>query len=410
MSSESYLLELAYLSIAEYPNSQLWSDIFDQALADWNLARARSLLREAKRARLPASVRADVRHGEGLLALQLGDWDYAEVCLQESLNLRGEQAPGEDRVLVLGDLGMLYRVKGDLVGALDCHRRQLVLAKSLNNPSLVAEAYDQLGLDNSERGELAVAKQQLMQAQTLYLQLSDAEGSAHVLNDLGLVAQRQEDYKSALDFFQRALESLRGLNLLYPAAQVLANIGNIYFELDDLLEAKKFHEQALKTFDVLGVLFDKIAVLNVLGDLSFKREDYAVAASYYRESRTLARELGNQQGERDAWTNLGVVALRQDNWLEAINFYRRALVLSQKMGDQRSYRELLRRLARAELIWGLECLRLATRAQRALRLSIGEALQHIFRAHRYYFGKREMKEAPERSLSQGHHKPNRVPE
>ncbi len=93
-----------------------------------------------------------------MLALQLGDWDYAEVCLQASLNLRGEQAPGEDRILILGDLGMLYRVKGDLAGALDCHQQQLVLAKSLNNPSLVAEAYDQLGLDNLEQGELAVAE------------------------------------------------------------------------------------------------------------------------------------------------------------------------------------------------------------------------------------------------------------
>jgi tetratricopeptide (TPR) repeat protein len=353
-----YLAEWLHLALEDEDGVDHWQAHFDEVRVAWQLDRARGLLREAKRAALSQRGLAIVRHSEGMLYAQLGDWDQALHCLMRSVNLLEDSQYVEEGILILNDLGMLLRLQGNHRGAEAAHRQALSLADEMNQPYLTAEALEHLGLDLEHRDQVTEAIEHFRRALAQREALNDEDGLASTLNHLGEALWRQGDLSGARDALQRASEILReaGDAKTYLSAQVQGNLGNVCYAEDNLAGAESYWQSALATCSALGAVYDQVGLLNNLGGLALQRDEYVAALDRFRQSLALARDLGDQRGIVEALTNLGMALTHTHDWTGAVDCYRQ--VLAMDIGSR--YGAMIRgRLARLYVLIALDRLRQA---------------------------------------------------
>ncbi|RAI95414.1 tetratricopeptide repeat-containing sensor histidine kinase [Algoriphagus yeomjeoni] len=217
-----------------------------------------------------------------------------------------------DRSLILSELTWYY-VPVSQDTAILFGKENIEVAKSLDNPVMLAQAYSDLGYANMEKGELIEARKNYQQALELRYETGDSTKIYGTITNLGSVYQRdfQSDsamvnYLKALSFFERsgndrnadfirnnigviylemrnypkALEILlevaayrKAQNDDYNLAHTLMNIGNVNKNLKEFENAEKNYLDALQIFQAEGgsdyytaTTFNNLATLyNALG-------------------------------------------------------------------------------------------------------------------------------------------------
>jgi tetratricopeptide (TPR) repeat protein len=80
----------------------------------------------------------------------------------------------------------------------------------------------------------------------------DRSGAAWSINQAGDIAREKGDFKSARDFYERALKAFREVGDRWGAARSLADLGSIYCEQRDFEAAEGAYRGALQVFSELG--------------------------------------------------------------------------------------------------------------------------------------------------------------
>jgi len=344
--SPDYLTEWVQCALENYERIDDWQTHFDQARVGWQLDQAQKLLRVAKRSSLSRRGLAFVRYSEGTLNAQLGKWDRAVKSFMQGVDLLEESEYVEEGIWILNDLGMVLRLQGNYQGAEAAHQQALLLARGVEQPYLIAEALEQLGLDLEHRENVAAAIDYFREALAQRETFNDEVELVHILNHLGRALWLQGDLAIAQETLRRAstiLKAAEGSDM-YLTAQIQANLGNVHYQQGHLTEAENCWRMALETFTSLGVLYDKVGLLNNLGGLAFEKGDHNIAESYFQESLALARDLGDQRGIVEALTNQGTVLIRTHQWAAAADCYRQALHFDAGVIVQKRIRQSLARV------------------------------------------------------------------
>lgn len=151
-TSPDYLTEWVQLALESDGKIDDWQTHFDQARVGWQLDQAQKLLRVARRTSLSRRGLALVRYGEGTLYAQLGEWNQAIKSFTQGVDLLEDSEYVDEGIWILNDLGMVLRLQGNYQGAEAAHQQALTLAQEIEQPYLIAEALEQLGLDLEYRG------------------------------------------------------------------------------------------------------------------------------------------------------------------------------------------------------------------------------------------------------------------
>lgn len=306
--SADYLAEWLHQGFDGPNGFEQWQSAFDSARVSWQLPQAQRLLQTSKQVALSTRDRAMVCYAEGMLQAQLGDWQRSQDRLLRAIDLLEESPYAEEGIMILNDLGMILRLQGNHEGALAAHEQALSLAADLDDPRLLAEGWEQLGLDLEHQGEISPAIEYLHKALAQYDALGEQDESVRALNHLGEAYWRNGELRDARVYLEQAWELAHmGHGDAYLHAQISGNLGTVAYEEGDLAEAERQWQASLAAIDALGVVFDKVGLLNNLGGLAFSREEYETAATYYVESFSLAQELGDERGIEEATHNLALV-------------------------------------------------------------------------------------------------------
>lgn len=374
-----YLGEYVHLLITHDQDIDQWTDLFDQALENWDIPLAQRLLREAKQHELLVTAQIIVRQAEGKLASQKGELTYAIQCLHSSLLLLEKQNNLDLLLINYSQLGMLLRAHGEPQLAYEYHKRQLQLAINNDLVDWCMDAYRELGFDAYELGDLSRAEEMLEYGLELAVTHED---KARLYNVTGLVAWQRGNLQKALNNFNEALSNFEAKGDFYQANQARANLGNIYYESGDIEEAFDHYTMAMETFNHMGVIFDKIGILNNLGGIAVKHADYQKADRYFEESLNLAIEIGDRIGQQNALINLGVTAMQQGEYSKSLTNYQQALMLAREIGNHDTLRQIYKKMSRVEFIWSLESLRMYFKSQKEISMKM--VLSHCIKSISYF--------------------------
>jgi protein O-GlcNAc transferase len=265
----------------------------------------------------------DAWHLLGLIASQVGNYQYGVECIQRALTLRPDWAEAHfnlgnarkqqgkldeaiacyQRALQLkpdypemhNNLGLAWRDHGDLEQAVACYQRALQLKPGY------AEAHNNLGNAFNLQGKLDLATACYQQA----LQLKP--GYAEAYNNLGNALSLQGKADDAAACYQR------GLQLNPDYAEAHNNLGNILMGQAKLQEAAACYQRALRLKP------DYVEAHNNLGNVFKDQDKLDEAAACYQRALRLKPDYAL------AFHNLGLVWQERGKLDEAVACYRHAL-------------------------------------------------------------------------------------
>jgi tetratricopeptide (TPR) repeat protein/serine phosphatase RsbU (regulator of sigma subunit) len=184
----------------------------------------------------------------GNIHLDQGRYEDALKCFFKSLKITEELGNKLEISHCYTLIGNVYYNQGNSDRALEFHLKSLKISEELNDKAGIGNCYNNIGNvyeDQAEElqqknGSLDSVKSKLSKANEYHLkslkikkELNDKAGMAGSYNNIGVVYQKQGNYKKAIEFYIESLKLNEELENKSEMARVNANISDTYVALTE---------------------------------------------------------------------------------------------------------------------------------------------------------------------------------
>ncbi|XP_052746832.1 G-protein-signaling modulator 2 [Bicyclus anynana] len=213
--------------------------------------------------------------------------------------------------------------------------------------------YSQLGNAYFYLGDYAKAMQYHKLDLTLARTMNDKLGEAKASGNLGNTLKVMGKFNEAIQCCKSHLEISRALGDRLSEGRALYNLGNVYHAQgkqlgrvgqndpghfpqevrDCLMQAVAYYEENLELMRSLGDRQATGRACGNLGNTCYLLGDFARAIRYHTERLRIAQEVGDRAAERRANSNLGNSHIFLGQFENAAEHYKRTLALAEELGD-----------------------------------------------------------------------------
>lgn len=296
---------------------------------------------------------AEVLYGLGNLRSGLLSYQQSASELQQAANLLGRQDGRASKLLraaALKHLGRRLKHLERRQEAKTAQEQSLALAREVGDNSLLQENLSDLGLLETEAGELRKGVELQLQALDLVRQLIDPKAESIVLNNLAYAYEQLGQPQKALRCYQQALELARGDSDRAGELILLNNnIGETYRNLGDWEKAFPFYRQAE---ELSRASSDRILRAKILINLAvaYRRHlgQMEQARKTLGEALALSREIKSREVQTLTLVNLANLEVEVQHPAEAVKHARAAVALEGSLEEQTLSRYALGKALRAQ--------------------------------------------------------------
>ncbi len=225
-------------------------------------------------------------------------------------------------------------------------------APTKENLQSQAVSLNDQGYQYYRQSRFNVAEGKFAEALKLNRLIDRRVGIAANLNNLGVIAQEQDNPKQAMVYFQEALEINRELHDPAGLSETLNNLGLVQLSQGRVHEAQTAYLEALDQARLLppGPLL--ALSLTHLGDVARVRRDYDLALSYYHQALRVDEDRKDARGRALRWERLGRTFLDLKDYARADLYLHDALREFRRLEDTDGLADTLKDLTRLALAQG----------------------------------------------------------
>ncbi|XP_053692984.1 G-protein-signaling modulator 2 isoform X2 [Sabethes cyaneus] len=262
---------------------------------------------------------------------------------------------------IYSQLGNAYFYLGDYTKAMQYHKHDLTLARSMNDKLGEAKSSGNLGNTLKVMGRFDEAaifcQRHLAIAQSLGDRLSEgralynlgnvyhAKGKQLGQKDPGDFSDEvKESLMQAVDYYQQNLTLMKELGDRGAQGRACGNLGNTYYLLGNFETAIEHHQERLRIAREFGDKAAERRANSNLGNSHIFLGQFEQAANHYKRTLSLAMELGERAVEAQACYSLGNTYTLLRDFPTAIDYHQRHLAIAQELGD---------RIGEARACWSL---------------------------------------------------------
>ncbi|XP_055548296.1 G-protein-signaling modulator 2 [Wyeomyia smithii] len=262
---------------------------------------------------------------------------------------------------IYSQLGNAYFYLGDYTKAMQYHKHDLTLARSMNDKLGEAKSSGNLGNTLKVMGRFDEAaifcQRHLVIAQSLGDRLSEgralynlgnvyhAKGKQLGQKDPGDFSDEvKESLMQAVDYYQQNLTLMKELGDRGAQGRSCGNLGNTYYLLGHFETAIEHHQERLRIAREFGDKAAERRANSNLGNSHIFLGQFEQAANHYKRTLSLAMELGERAVEAQACYSLGNTYTLLRDFPTAIDYHQRHLAIAQELGD---------RIGEARACWSL---------------------------------------------------------
>jgi tetratricopeptide (TPR) repeat protein len=270
------------------------------------------------------------------IGMQAYTWGELEQALYAWNHLL-ERTKDKDKKcesIARGNIGKLYRIKGELDNALEYYGKALKLDEELGRKEGIANQLGNIGIVYQIKGELDKALEYYGNALKLDEELGRKEGIAANLGNIGIVYQIKGELDNALEYHEKALKLDEELGRKEGIAAGLGNMGNVYQIKGELDKALEYHEKALKLHEEFGRKEGMAADLGNIGTVYGIKGELDNALGYHEKALKLHEELGSKEGIAADLGNIGTVYKIKGELDNALGYHGKALKLNEELGSK----------------------------------------------------------------------------
>lgn len=194
----------------------------------------------------------------------LADYDrvnhYGEAALQLSQQIDARHIHDN----LLGNLGIIWALRGDYAMAQQYFKRALAAHRQSGQRVLQAHVLSNLGAAASRVGDYAAAFAYAQKSLQMMQQLGNVEKQPSTLSNLALFANHQGDYQTALKYAQQGLQCSQQVQMREMEITTTTTIGDVLAGLGQWNEAVAAYTQAMELAHSLTLPHAAIQALNGL--------------------------------------------------------------------------------------------------------------------------------------------------
>ena len=216
------------------------------------------------------------------------------------------------KVNLLTRLGLSAR-KFDATKAEVLAREALEISEAIDYLLGKGDAYNILGLLQYYQGNYDEA----LRLQFLSLEAKQAVADwmkvCRTYNDIANIYAEKGDLKSAVDYYQRALDVAKETDNKRMVTKLLGNIGTIFHEQEDYENALSYYQQCLERADTADSYYwQTIFVIEAnIGYIKKNQGDLGGALAYFTSSLKWREKVGYKRGIAGMHTAIGEVLIMQ---------------------------------------------------------------------------------------------------
>lgn len=287
----------------------------EEYLRQGNISRAlgfaRTLLELAEKGGGPKAaalmIYADIAKGEG-------DYQEARDKYIELLTILRTENDVNLKAKTLKDLGDLYRSLRKTEKALYYTRRAMGYYKGLSDKQGVASCLNNLGLTLWVNEEFSKALESFEEANKINLVLENFRELAKIQSNMGIINDIIGSGSAARAHFVSALDYARQAKNPRLEALILNNLGYACLRQADMSVSKDYLEEALKISERIGFTEEVINSLSNLGLYHLRRGDLFSSADYNQKAREMAGSFGNRHLMAESELHLAEVCTLMGNF------------------------------------------------------------------------------------------------
>jgi predicted ATPase/DNA-binding CsgD family transcriptional regulator len=254
--------------------------------------------------------------------------------LQQTLAL-SDATPASVRAKLLEGAGLLASQQGEYGRAVALREMALALSRAVGDRFGIARGLTSLGVVKAFQGDSLRAAVLLEEGLALFRELGDTWSIALALRNLGRVAVREGDQQRAIALSEESLALSRQLGDKWGIAWSLHDLGDVLGRQGDSARAAVLLEESLALRRELGDKRGTAWTLNSLARVTHAEGDNERATALYRECLHLANELGEKSRIVDSLEGLARIAEAQGRMERALRLLGAAEALRDTSGVQR---------------------------------------------------------------------------
>jgi adenylate cyclase len=249
----------------------------------------------------------------GLLHWQNGEFEPAQVWLEQALALLDDQAGPRVHLDMLNNLGVVAKAQARHALALQHYEAALATARRIGDRSGQAMLLSNMGSVALAAGRFVQAAQHSEHAAALFAQLGEPVPAAIALINLGEARRELGQFDAARTLGERALDALRDHQARLGEAVVLENLGLIALAQGRLQDADQAFGEAASLAQSLGARALHASVRKHQGDLLNAQQRQDEARACWQQAVSELQALGAQRECAEVRASMALSALDEDH-------------------------------------------------------------------------------------------------
>jgi signal transduction histidine kinase len=206
------------------------------------------------------------------------------------------------------------------------------LAIALNDSSLLAQVYSDIGSIYLSTGNLEPAKLNYTTCYKIREKLGDSLGLAKCNINIASIYQKENKLKLASEIYLNCLKIFKERNLQKYVSTILSNLAQVLIKTGNTQKALQYAKEAVafqkKNNETIPLTMSYVS----LGNVYIALRDTPNAIKSYRSSVELAKSTGNNQAASAALNNLSLIAASQQQSNKLDSLVTQSDSLSKKIG------------------------------------------------------------------------------
>jgi tetratricopeptide (TPR) repeat protein len=235
-----------------------------------------------------------------------------------------------------GDLGIAYLDLGKIEKSIQCHENSLKIVQNITDERtkdlLTSNALGNLGQAYESKGDFKSAKQYYEKALILSKKHDNSYSEAMDLLNLGSVKGKIGENKEAIEYILEAKEIFEQLGHIGKVGSCLITLGNIHTKLHQLELALAHLERARKIYIDIGDINNLGACIQNIGNINMEQGEYDAALDYFKQAMEIATFSNDSIGIAQRMVNIGSALFNSQKQSEAIPYFEQAILISKEIG------------------------------------------------------------------------------
>ena len=255
---------------------------------------------------------------------------------------------------IYSQLGNAYFYMGDYVRAMQYHKHDLTLARTMGDRLGEAKASGNLGNTLKVMGKFEEAVICCRRHLEICQEHGDRVGEGRALYNLGNVYHAKgkhigrlghQDpgefpdevkalFEKATQYYEQNLALMHEISDKAAQGRACGNLGNVHYLLGNFAKAIQFHHERLKVAREFGDRAAERRAHSNLGNAHIFLGEFEKAADHYKKTLHLAQELDDRAVEAQACYSLGNTYTLLKDYNSAIEYHLRHLAIAQELLDR----------------------------------------------------------------------------